>query len=341
MLDREWDLINIERFGLAAGRSSFLVLGDEGGHLITARVPNTGPLPNSGGIERDGQLGAVLSDGASYLATWREHTFVGSPAKQLAWQFDESGAPLAAAPTELPPSIQPSDGVWNGSSYLVVWATGQVQAARLSSTGNPISSPVAIAPGECPAVTWDGRNHLVVWSIEGAIRGARVTGRGAIADPGGFAIASGGCPRVAYDGVHHVVIFADGLQSAVRAARVTPEGTVVDSPPLIIELTGAEPDVASLRDGRALVAYSRESPIQGTKASRVWVREMTEVCECDAGTCEGPACVRVLPSEAPEGSGCACSIPGSRQRKASPWLLVVLLLLMTRRARKANDYFRA
>src|SRR5687768_8431422 len=84
-------------------------------------------------------------------------------------RFTENGTPIETEPLSLPPDVMIADGVWNGSSYFGVWASPStyprtITSVFLDSAAAPIGSPISIAQGECPDVSWDGVNHFVVWS---------------------------------------------------------------------------------------------------------------------------------------------------------------------------------
>jgi hypothetical protein len=114
-------------------------------------------------------------------------------------------------------------------------------------------------------------------------------------DPGGFALGTGQCPRVAYNGSHHVVVWADASvpnnPTAVRAARVTRAGTLLDHNPIVVQSPGSHPDVASFGDGRALIVYQRPDLADIRNADRIWVRALSDNCDCNNGTCDVRVCL--------------------------------------------------
>src|SRR5262245_31081739 len=123
---------------------------------------------------------------------------------------------------------------------LLALALGQEGAA-----GRPhASAPLVPTPGNQTEadVASDGSNFLVLWEDERTpptsqsdIYAARVDSGGNVLDPDGIAVstAAGGQaqPSVAFDGTDYLVVWIDGSipgRADVRAARVAPDGTVLD-----------------------------------------------------------------------------------------------------------------
>jgi phosphoribosylformylglycinamidine (FGAM) synthase PurS component len=92
------------------------------------------------------------------------------------------------------------------------------------------------------AVASDGSSFLVVWTDERTpptwqpdLYAARVDAGGKVLDPDGIAVSTAtggqGSASVAFDGKNYLVVWADGSISGradIRAARVTPDGKVLD-----------------------------------------------------------------------------------------------------------------
>jgi hypothetical protein len=95
-------------------------------------------------------------------------------------------------------------------------------------------------------VAFDGTNFLVVWQDlrkdgYSHIRGCRVSQNGQILDEGGFTISLTDCncrnPAVVFDGTNYFVVWYNYLRwspRGIRATRVTPAGTVLDTTPINI-----------------------------------------------------------------------------------------------------------
>ncbi|KPJ59272.1 MAG: hypothetical protein AMJ46_11935 [Latescibacteria bacterium DG_63] len=109
----------------------------------------------------------------------------------------------------------------------------------LDSFGVSISS--AASGQYSPAVTFDGRNYLVVWSDSrdpagSDIFGARVDTSGTVLDHFGIPICSAtgnqGYPEVAFDGTNYLIVWVDyrnTVDSDIYAARMDTLGTVLDA----------------------------------------------------------------------------------------------------------------
>jgi hypothetical protein len=134
----------------------------------------------------------------------------------------------------------------------------------------PTGTPVA---GARPAIATGVGGQLVVWDTprNGTvdIHGARLSATGQVLDPDGIAIATADgtqiAPRVAWNGEVYLVVWKDNRdgRAAIFAARVHPDGTVLDPDGIRVAAPGGStqsPDVAS--DGAGfLVAW--EGPCDG------------------------------------------------------------------------------
>ncbi len=181
----------------------------------------------------------------------------------------------------------------NGECYLVVWtdlrkgaAESDIRGILVGTTGEPLDSVSfnisdARKCQDSAAVASDGNDFLVVWHDNrdgtSVIRGARVSGQGALIDTAGFTISRDSVttqrPSVARDGRNYVVVWIEfGSNRPVLASRVSSEGTVLDTVPIDMSPTvtlNRNPAVASA-DSLSLVVwqtYSHGWDITGARVS--------------------------------------------------------------------------
>jgi hypothetical protein len=174
-----------------------------------------------------------------------------------------------------------------GVTSLVVWAhrtaqTSAIYATRFSSTGS-VLAPAEFQLAEMaypahylwsPAVGFDGRNYLVVWTESernGArqIVGVRVTPDGTVLDSPRIPIVTGATPAVAFDGTNYLVVAWEYWPSRLVATRVTPSGAVLDTTPIVLSSSlESEPTPAVAFNGtNYLVAWVRSE-----EAARITIR---------------------------------------------------------------------
>jgi hypothetical protein len=296
----------VDWFAVGSNRSGFLVAAAPLGPLRGFRVDSNGSVLDANGFELKSYIntmGAVHSNGSDYLVTWTDAP--GQPgfvAGLVGRRTSAAGALLDSA--DLPilpqPATESHDAVWNGTNYLFVWnqANG-VFAARVNAAGVMQGSPVPIAPDNSrPVVAWDGANHLIVWTSASSgvptVMGMRISPSGSVLDGPGFPIASaranqGISFKVAWNGKNHIVVFTTFENSRANgsyAIRVSPSGSVIDSAPTPLppaEARSGVEAIASLGDGRVLVAYSYFDASIRLRAQRIALRLLSE---CESGSCE-------------------------------------------------------
>lgn len=164
-----------------------------------------------------------------------------------------------------------------------------------TGSANPFMIDTTLTLGETPLwqchsdIAFDGTNFLVVWQDirqDGfsRIMGCRVTPNGEVLDNSGFIISISDyyalCPRVAYDGSNYVVAWYNEehfwpYTYSIKAARVTPAGTVLDSTALDVSPALSPDCVVDLSIGtsgsNSLIAWAirRESSNKGVFAARI------------------------------------------------------------------------
>ncbi|MCR4424175.1 MAG: T9SS type A sorting domain-containing protein [candidate division WOR-3 bacterium] len=141
---------------------------------------------------------------------------------------------------------------FDGSNYLVVWEDfrepeGAIYGTRLTPTGQILDSgAIFISSGgnttEKPVVGFDGENFLVVWTDfrygEADIFAARVTRQGVVLDSAGIQVSQNSniddfYPAVTFNDPYYLISWMaydnSTAKYSVYAARVTPEGRVLDN----------------------------------------------------------------------------------------------------------------
>ncbi len=182
------------------------------------------------------------------------------------------GSPIVMATTAQGPDPFRIDVAFDGTNYLVAFAhatsgppnpvTFGIGGRRVSGTGAVLGSQFEIATGFSFSVSaslaYDGTNFFAVWSyipsVNGRVRGARVSPAGTVLDPSGFDVSTavgafGTTPAVAFDGANTLVAWVDGATSTVLTRRIDSAGTPVDPSPVAV----AAGDSPALAAGNSLV----------------------------------------------------------------------------------------
>ena len=185
---------------------------------------------------------------------------------------------------------------FDGTNFLVVWvdwvsdSSSGVYATRVSPQGtvlDPSGIAVSTAGSEqkYPAVAFDGTNFLAVW-VDNRDSGddvfaARVTPQGTLLDPSGIAVSTApydqAYPAVTFDGTDFLVAWSDDWRSNpntdIYAARVTPQGAVLDPTGIAVSTATGEQSVPVITfDGvNSLVCWAdtRSDPSGDIYAARV------------------------------------------------------------------------
>ena len=166
--------------------------------------------------------------------------------------IDTSSALVPAPGSQNVPAI-----AFDGANFLVVWQDLRgsysdicgtrvtPQGALLDPSGFVITQ--AAYDQRYPAVAFDGTNFLVVWDDYRRghafdIYGTRVTPGGEVLDPADIIVTQANNdqqhPALGFDGANFLVVWQDHRDNRdspdVYGARVTPEGTVLDSSGIVI-----------------------------------------------------------------------------------------------------------
>ncbi len=135
------------------------------------------------------------------------------------------------------------DVACDGTNFLAVWFDNnwsEVYGARVTPDGEVLdSSGFRVAHsivGGLPAVAFGDEYYLVLWTRNSDVQGARVTPAGTVLDPTGLTFSTAANPQtacaVATDAVNFLTVWEDERAPSdpdIYAARVNPEGTVLDS----------------------------------------------------------------------------------------------------------------
>jgi hypothetical protein len=245
------------------------------GDIYGARVSTSGEVLDPKGIAiATGSLGelrpAIASDGKDWLVAWD----IKGEIRAAHVAADGSvGKKLTAPPGTTTFRSRPALA-FNGTSYLLAWlATGTagtgagdqgvfgVRVARdgtlLDAKSVQVTQAVSTGPRDSLAAASDGTNFLLAWSpptpiSNGSIRAARVSGGGALLDSTAIVVSTANGARLApaatFDGTNYVVAWEDYRSGSstssvkpdfVYAARVRPNGTVLDPSGIVVGSQGA------------------------------------------------------------------------------------------------------
>jgi hypothetical protein len=247
--------------GVSFDGANFLVTWiDWYDHICGARVTPQGAVLDSAGIAISQTACGVNStpvsfDGASFLVTWDD----GRNGSDI-YGARVTPAGVVLDSTDFVISHATNGRYWpalafGGTNFLVAWKDGRngdqvyadIYGARVTPGGTvPDSAGIHISQAatceDSSAVAFDGTNFLVVWEGEGrrgdsgGIYGARVTPAGLVLDPTGFVISEAANDQqsaaLAFDGTNFLVAWMDmrdGGDWDIYGARVTPQGTVLDT----------------------------------------------------------------------------------------------------------------
>ena len=250
---------------VASDGANFLVVwqDDRGGVISGARVTPQGTVLEPAGIlitQVPGDRGApaVGFDGENFLVVWEEDRvgtdwdIYGARVSPQGEVLDPAGIPISTADDDQFMAALAFDG----ANYFVVWEDDHddtlynIYGARVTPQGtvlDPLGIPISTAEDDqlTPAVAFDGANFFVAWedyrSGVSDIYGARVTPQGAVLDTLGIPISTATnvqlLPALAGDGENLLVTWVDyrNLSSFdIYGARVSPQGTVLDSAGFVI-----------------------------------------------------------------------------------------------------------
>jgi hypothetical protein len=252
---------------VAANGGDFLVAWDPGAETAPVRAARVsgGSVLDPGGfpVSDVGSVRAyptVASDGSGYLVAWLDWRSDRAPNQvrgrriRADGTFSDASSFVAGSPA----GYGSIGSAWGPGGYLVSWDqyvnAWDVFANLVPATGSPAGTNgvlVSTEPNQQsePAAAFDGRNYLVAWADERAgsdIYAARVTPQGTALDGSGIRISAAPSsqvqPLVLWNGSHYLVAWRDYRTSRARvyAARVTPDGRVLDPDGILVSLPNYE-----------------------------------------------------------------------------------------------------
>ena len=227
-------------------------LTDSGAQGLTTPYVIEGDIAGNSPVFQAGQP-ALGTDGTDFLAL--ENTTNGV----VGTLFDRSAKVLTTV--DLGTSGAAPGVSWDGSNYVVALAgSSNLVIHRVSSAGVDLDAPGGISvnlsslPTSGPAVGSGAANSLIAYSRYDSMTsqhfmyGVLVDHNGQVIAPGEFPIAADLAthwfPQVSFDGTNYLVVWqqlpssgADQSLAHINGARVTPAGTVLDSPSIAISNT--------------------------------------------------------------------------------------------------------
>ncbi len=159
---------------------------------------------------------------------------------------------------------------WNGKVYLVLWhELDMLYGARAEPDGtvlDPDGFPIDVfnSIDLHPAIASDGENFLVVQAGQnGDLVGVRIGGDGTVLDSNPITISSGasglGIPQIGWGAGVYTVVWAEAPNQAIRGARMTPDGLLLDPGGFNISGGGADVDAFIDFDGQNFyVTWTRD-----------------------------------------------------------------------------------
>ena len=225
---------------------------------------------------------SIAFDGTNYLVVWHDMRgnanldIYGARVSRGGVVLDTNGIAISTVTySQNFPSVS-----FDGTNYLVVWEDCRnyphtdIYGARVSQEGvvldtNGIGISTVTYSQLSPSISFDGTNYLVVWEdyrnsqSYSDIYGTRVSQRGAVLDPNGFAISTTNhrqrFPSSVFDGTNYLVVWEDcqnGYNYDIYGARVSPLGIVIDSFTVSTQSGNQyHPVIAHGQGSQVLIAY--------------------------------------------------------------------------------------
>ena len=251
------------------------------GTILAARVAPDGTVLNRVTVAGPQVFRGVMSDPAvSFDGTNYLVVFTASNVTDLVrgQRVSPSGSLVGNGFVVADDGTQPASA-FNGTDHLVAWRNsfdGDVEARFVGPGGTVDPDVITLANGASdPSVAFGGGTSLVSWTRNGAVRAARVSGTGVVADPGGDVVdASGAHPAVGWTGSNFLVAWDEDRGSTgldIVAKRYSTGGAVLDASPIVVsDGPGAQEEPAAVGNGPVLVAWDdRRGSVPAVIGARV------------------------------------------------------------------------
>jgi hypothetical protein len=257
---------------------------------------------------------ALASDGVNFIMATTEVSpfsqFPSNNAVQLA-RFDAQGTALGPPFSITAPQSEGAAVAFDGVEYLVVWSDkrngteSDIYGVRVKPDGAfldtvPITICAATKNQITPVVASNGNGFLVAWDDPRSglgtdpsdIYGARIARDGTVLDPNGLAISTANvgqhAPTLAFDGTDYVVAWEDGRNDAlspdIYAARVSPQGVVVDKKGVALSTAAGpqrKPTIAPTGDGQTLLVAWQDARLGQSDIRGTWLAPGLRVLDTD------------------------------------------------------------
>jgi hypothetical protein len=192
-----------------------------------------------------------LHAGATPAAAWNggEYLIVfavpGDRTDLYAVRLDAGGHLLDSTPRAISasPGAQTAPAVTSlGGQFLVAWTdVDTIRSSIVAPSGEPgpqslVAESLGAQSLPAPGV-FDGRNLGFAWSEEGHVLFGRSTLNGTLLDGPGIDLGTGAAPKIAFNGSEYLVAWSYApplANTATRAMRIAPDGTLLDPAPLEI-----------------------------------------------------------------------------------------------------------
>ncbi len=231
----------------------------------------------------DGTDPSVATDGTDFLVVWKRWSDPGlrlahvTPAGEVAPAGGQPVPIFDAGAYMLYPRI-----AYGAGRYLVVWEQGnaeerEVAFAVLDQTGGPLVQAQLLGRGYNPTVTFGDNQFLIGWdrsevtSLGWRVHLARVALDGTVLDPGdglhvsaelGYETA----PGLGFDGTNYLVTW-NASQATIRAARLSRDGTILDTPITIGNNAFNTRGASVVYDGASFLVYWSLGDLRGARVS--------------------------------------------------------------------------